>query len=71
MTSQPSRIERSRGQAGRKPQYRKWIIDHVEEMSQPEKDSVDAARLQAQYDEVVEQLDRTEEILRAVVRKLE
>lgn len=46
-------------------QYRKWVVDHIEEMSQPEKDAVDAARLEAVRDEIVQQLDRVEDILRA------
>jgi hypothetical protein len=46
-------------------QYRKWVTDHIEEMSQPEKDSVDAALLQAQLDGVVQIVDQQGEILRA------
>jgi hypothetical protein len=47
------------------PRYRKWVIDHVEEMTQPEKDAVDAAFLEALRDQTVQQLDRVEDILRA------
>lgn len=51
-------------------QYRKWVNDHVEEMSQPEKDAVDAAALQAQLDAVVQQLDQVGDILRAFAKVL-
>lgn len=46
-------------------QYRKWVNDHIEEMSQPEKDAVDAAAMQAQLDSVVQQVDKQGDILRA------
>ena len=45
--------------------YRKWVTDHVEEMTQPEKDAVDFALLESSRDEIVQQLDRQEDILRA------
>jgi len=45
--------------------YRKWVTDHVEEMTQPEKDAVDFALLEATRDEIVQQLDQQEDILRA------
>jgi hypothetical protein len=47
------------------PRYRKWVVDHVEEMTQPEKDAIDAAALEAMRDGVVQQLDQVEDILRA------
>lgn len=46
-------------------QYRKWVADRVEEMTQGEKDAADAARLQTQRDSLSEQLDQQEDILRA------
>jgi hypothetical protein len=45
--------------------YRKWVTDHVEEMTQPEKDALDESILQAQRDAVVQQLDKIEDVLRA------
>lgn len=45
--------------------YRKWADDHVEEMTQPEKDAVDFALMEATRDEIVQQIDRQEDILRA------
>jgi hypothetical protein len=45
--------------------YRKWVTDHVEEMTQPEKDAVDFALLEAARDSIVQQLDQQEDILRA------
>lgn len=50
--------------------YRKWVIDHVEEMTQPEKDAVDLALLEAFRDQVVQQVDQVEDILRALVQML-
>lgn len=50
--------------------YRKWTGVAIEEMTQPEKDAVDAARLQAQLDEVVQQLDQANDILRALAKML-
>lgn len=46
-------------------EYRKWITDHVEEMTAPEKAAVDLARLEALRDEVVQQVDELNNILRA------
>jgi hypothetical protein len=46
-------------------QYRKWVIDHIEEMSGPEKAAVDLARLEASRDAIIQQLDNIEDILRA------
>jgi hypothetical protein len=45
--------------------YRKWVVDHIEEMTQPEKDAVDLALLEATRDQIVQQLDQQEDILRA------
>ena len=45
--------------------YRKWLVDHVEEMTQGEKDATDAAALTAQRDAVTAQLDGQEDVLRA------
>ena len=45
--------------------YRKWVTDHVEEMTQPEKDAVDFALMEAARDSIVQQLDQQEDILRA------
>jgi len=45
--------------------YRKWVTDHVEEMTQGEKDAVDAAALTARRDAAAAQLQQTEDILRA------
>ena len=50
--------------------YRKWTGVAVEEMTQPEKDAVDAARVQAELDGVVQQIDQTNDILRALVKLL-
>jgi hypothetical protein len=49
-------------------QYRKWVTDHVEEMTAGEKATADVALLTAQRDAAVAQLDRTEDVLRAVVQ---
>ena len=45
--------------------YRKWTGVAVEEMTAPEKAAVDAARIEAARDEIIQQLDRVEDILRA------
>jgi hypothetical protein len=45
--------------------YRKWTGSAVEEMTQPEKDAVDMALLEAQRDAIIQQLDQMEDILRA------
>lgn len=47
--------------------YRKWVVDHVEEMTQPEKDAIDLAEMQAARDLIVQQIDHVEDVLRAVV----
>ena len=52
--------------------YRKWVIDpvkgdHVAEMEQAEKDSADAAILEAERDAATARLDDTEQILHAVL----
>lgn len=46
-------------------QYRKWVTDHVEEMTAGEKTGVDAAALTAQRDAIAAQLDAAEDVLRA------
>ena len=46
-------------------QYRKWVNDHIEEMSGPEKAAVDAAAAQAQLDSIVQQVDQQGDLLRA------
>jgi hypothetical protein len=46
-------------------QYRKWTGVAVEEMTGPEKNAVDLAALEASRDEIVQQLDQQEDILRA------
>lgn len=46
-------------------QYRKWVVDHIEEMTAGEKSAVDAAILAAQRTAAKAQLDKTEDILRA------
>ena len=50
--------------------YRKWVTDHVEEMTQPEKDAVDAAMLEAARDEIIQQIDNVEDVMRAAVLTL-
>ncbi len=45
--------------------YRKWVADHVEEMTQPEMDAVDFALMEAARDGIIQQLDNMEDILRA------
>lgn len=50
--------------------YRKWTGVAVEEMTQPEKDAVDSARLQQELDEVIQQIDQTNDIIRALVKLL-
>ena len=45
--------------------YRKWVLDHIEEMSAGEKAIVDAARLEQMRDEVIQQVDELENVLRA------
>lgn len=45
--------------------YRTWALDHIEEMTQPEKDAVDLALMEATRDGIVQQLDSVENILRA------
>jgi hypothetical protein len=45
--------------------YRKWVTDHVEEMTAGEKTAVDAALLAASRDAVAAQLDSVEDVLRA------
>lgn len=45
--------------------YRKWVTDHIEEMTQPEKDAVDLALLEAARDGIIQQIDNLEDILRA------
>lgn len=45
--------------------YRKWTGVAVEEMTAPEKAAVDAARVEAARDEIIQQLDQMEDILRA------
>lgn len=46
-------------------QYRKWTGVAVEEMTGPEKAAVDAAAMEAQRDQIIQQLDQMEDILRA------
>lgn len=46
-------------------QYRKWVTDHIEEMSQPEKNAVDAALLGSLRDAAIQQLDQIEDVIRA------
>ncbi len=50
--------------------YRKWNGVAIEEMTQPEKDAVDAALLQQQLDSITQQLDQANDLLRAVVKLL-
>jgi hypothetical protein len=45
--------------------YRKWVTDHMEEMTEPEKAAVDMALLEAQRDQIAQRLDQTDDILRA------
>ena len=45
--------------------YRKWVVDHIEEMSAGEKAIVDAALREQMRDEVIQQVDNLEDILRA------
>ena len=45
--------------------YRKWTGSGIEEMTTPEKAAVDLALLEAQRDEIIQQLDQMEDILRA------
>ncbi len=45
--------------------YRKWVTDHIEEMTQAEKDAVDAALLIASRDAAVARLDSIEDTMRA------
>ena len=45
--------------------YRKWVVDHIEEMSAGEKAAVDAAILEALRDSVIQQVDELENIQRA------
>lgn len=45
--------------------YRKWTGVAVEEMTVPEKAAVDAARIEAARDEIIQQLDNMEDTLRA------
>lgn len=47
------------------PQYRKLVGEAIEEMTQAEKDAVNAARLQAARDAEAAQLQSQEDILRA------
>ena len=51
-------------------QYRKWVVDHIEEMTAAEKIAADAAALIAQRDAATAQVDNTEDVLRAVVLTL-
>ena len=46
-------------------QYRKWVTDHIEEMTAGEKTTADAAALSAQRDATAAQLDAAEDVLRA------
>lgn len=48
--------------------YRKWTGVAVEEMSGPEKAAVDAARIEAARDEIIQQLDNMEDTLRAFAK---
>lgn len=45
--------------------YRKWVVDHIEEMSAGEKAAVDAAILEALRDSVIQEVDELENIQRA------
>jgi hypothetical protein len=45
--------------------YRKWVVDHIEEMTTPEKAAVDLALLEASRDAIIQQIDNMEDILRA------
>jgi hypothetical protein len=47
--------------------YRKWVVDHIEEMDAAEKVAADEAALTAVRDAAVAQLDHAEDLLRAVV----
>ena len=47
------------------PQYRKWVVDHIEEMTAQEKAAADAAALAAQRDGQAAQLDQIEGVTRA------
>lgn len=46
--------------------YRKWTGVAIEEMTGPEKAAADAAALEAARDEIVQQIDGVEDMLRAV-----
>ena len=46
-------------------QYRKWVIDHIEEMTAPEKSTKDAALLTAQRDSAAAELTQVEGVQRA------
>lgn len=45
--------------------YRKWVVDHIEEMTQAEKDAVDTAMREQMRDDVIQQVDDLENILRS------
>ncbi len=44
--------------------YRKWVTDHIEEMTAPEKSAVNAAALEAAREASMQQLDNFEDNLR-------
>ena len=47
------------------PRYRKWVVDHIEEMTAGEKVTVDAAFLAAARDAIAAKFDAAEDIERA------